>query len=124
MRVNTHQTQPIFSTPNAEITPLATLRHGAQQVSVIRQKMESGHHNPMHTQTTEEVMVVLKGKVVVNIEDQTATVKQGDTVIIPPNTPHSIENRSKNTAEWIIISPARMKFKDAEGNSVVPPWAE
>ena len=46
MRVNTHQTQPIFSTPNAEITPLATLRHGAQQVSVIRQKMDSGHHNP------------------------------------------------------------------------------
>ena len=124
MRVNTRKSQPTFSTPNTVITPLATLKFGAEQVSVIHQKMERGCKNPTHTQSTEEVMVLLRGSVTVTVAEKSVTLQEGDTLIVPADTPHSIDNGSCDTAEWIIISPTNMQFKDAAGNLMTPPWAE
>lgn len=112
-----------FMTPNALVTPLATPRTGARQVSVIRQRMESGHGNPDHTQTTEEVMVMLEGMVLVSVAGEESALGQGDTLIVPAGTIHSIRNVSGKVAEWLIISPAGMQFHGPDGKPVSPDWA-
>jgi quercetin dioxygenase-like cupin family protein len=124
MKINSADSLKTFKTPNASVIPLATKRLGAQQVSVIRQLMESGHKNPTHTQTTEEVMIMLQGSVNVTVNGATQELFIGDTLIVPANTPHSIENASGKSAEWLIVSPLGMQFFGPDGNPVTPPWAE
>ncbi len=86
--------------------------------------MDAGHTNPMHTQTTEEVMVLLEGSVSVIVDGHTSQMAAGDTLIVPANTPHSIENTSDKVAEWLIISPAEMQFHGPDGNAMSPDWAK
>lgn len=123
MKVNSANSLKVFETPNAAVTPLATRRLGAEQVSVIRQRMDSGKKNPVHTQTTEEVMVMLHGSVAVTVSGVTRDIATGDALIVPANTPHSVENASGESAEWLIISPLGMHFFGPDGNAVTPPWA-
>lgn len=113
-----------FTTPNAIVTPLATKRTGATELSVIHQRMESGHSNPQHTQTSEEVMYMLSGSVNVTVEGKSANLNSGDALTVPANTPHSIENASGSPAEWLIISPAGMQFHGPDGNPMSPEWAK
>ena len=113
-----------FATPNAIVTPLATKRMGAEQLSVIHQKMESGHSNPRHTQTAEEVMYMLAGTVEVVVDGQTARLSSGDSLTVPADIPHSISNTSGSAAEWLIISPAGMRFRGPDGNPMSPEWAK
>lgn len=56
--------------------------------------MQSGHKNPTHTQTTAEVMVMLQGVVAVTVDGSARDMRAGDTLIVPANVPHSIENAS------------------------------
>lgn len=124
MKLNAAHTLKTFETPNASVTPLATRRLGAGQVSVIRQRMADGHKNPMHTQTTEEVMVMLEGEVNVTVDGVNAVLSAGDTLIVPANTPHGIENTSGKPAEWLIVSPLGMQFFGPDGQAMTPGWAE
>ncbi len=86
--------------------------------------MESGHSNPNHTQTTEEVMVLLEGSVLVSVAGEESELSQGDTLIVPANTIHSISNVSGKVAEWLIISPIGMQFYGPDGNPMSPDWAK
>lgn len=113
-----------FNTPNAIVTPHATGRTGAKQVSVIHQRMESGRSNPQHTQTTEEVMYMLSGNVDVVVDGKQISLSAGDSLTVPANVPHSIENSSGSPSEWLIISPAGMQFCGPDGNLMSPDWAK
>lgn len=64
--------QKTFTTPNAVVVPLATPSLGSQSLSVIRQRMAPQHQNPLHTQTHEEVMVMLSGKMSVQVAGEWA----------------------------------------------------
>ncbi len=123
MNLYRQQSQRMFTTPNAFVFPLATERLGATQVSVIRQRMESGRKNPLHTQTAEEVMVMLSGEVRVVVDGAIATMIAGDVLTVGPGVPHSIENSGTAQAEWLIISPAPMQFHGPDGKLMTPEWA-
>lgn len=112
-----------FQTPNALVTPMATPRLGSDQISVIRQKMGNGKSNPTHTQTSEEVMVMLSGTVTVTVDKEIVSLSAGDTLIVPAEVPHSIENTSGGESEWLIISPVGMQFKGPTGELMTPEWA-
>ena len=86
--------------------------------------MDGGRANPVHKQTTEEVMVLLEGSVSVTVEGHTALLVAGDTLIVPANTAHSIMNASDKAAEWLIMSPIGMQFHGPDGNPMSPDWAK
>lgn len=123
MHILRHHTAKTFSTPNAEVTPLATPSLKASECSVIRQRMAPKHSNPSHTQTHEEIMVMLSGSVVVQVGDEKAQLAAGDTLIVPAKTPHSIENLGEVAAEWLIISPVGTQFYGPDGQMMSPDWA-
>ncbi|MBB6015404.1 cupin domain-containing protein [Deinococcus radiopugnans] len=123
MKIVQAQHQQTFTTPNAAVVPLATPSLGAAQVSVIRQRMAPGHQNPAHTQTHEEVMVMLGGAVTLTVAGESAELRRGDTAIIPAQTPHSLSNVGQEDAEWLIVSTADMQFHGADGKLMTPEWA-
>lgn len=123
MNIHRAAHQKTFTTPNATITPLATPALGAQQNSVIRQHMAPSHQNPTHTQTHEEIMIMLQGSVKVTMEAETTELHAGDSLIIPAHTPHSISNHSGMDAEWLIVSPAAVQFSGPDGQPMTPDWA-
>ena len=102
---------------------VATPSKGAVDVSIIRQRQTPGGANPAHTHDREEVMLILSGEVTVVLNGDPITLSQGDSLIIPAGAVHTIENRSAEDAEWLLLAPAGVEFIKSTGEKVSPPWA-
>lgn len=113
-----------LETPNGFATSLATPSKGAHDVSVIRQRQLPGSLNPVHTHDREEVMVLLAGSVTLSSGKERVVLSAGDTVIIPVNSPHRLNNTGDTDAEWLIISTTGVKFFGETGEEAYPDWAK
>ena len=102
---------------------VATTSRGAAEVSVIRQRQRPGGANPAHTHDREEVMVLLVGEITITVAGEDVVLGAGDAVIIPPGTPHRVENRSVEAAEWLLVAPAAVGFFHEDGRPGSPPWS-
>jgi len=68
--------------------------------------IEPGGSMPDHEhEETDHVQYVLKGKMNVNIDGTTHVVERGDSLYIPPDTPHSYENPYDDEIKFICIVP-------------------
>src|SRR4051794_27579825 len=115
----------LMETPGSNFTTgLATRARGANEVIVILQQQAAGGRNPLHTHDREETMVLRAGRVSVTVGDELVTLAAGDTLIVPANTAHRIENAGDERAEWLLIAPAGMRFFGAAGEGMGPAWAE
>jgi len=110
-------------TPGGFSGGIATPSRGATEVSVIRQRARPGGGNPPHTHDREEVMVVSAGAVTVTVAGEPHALGAGDTLIVPPRTPHQVENPGTEPAEWLIVAPAGVRFFHATGEEATPAWA-
>ncbi|WP_161882874.1 cupin domain-containing protein [Deinococcus alpinitundrae] len=123
MIVHPIQDQQPIESPNGNFgTALATPSLGAQEVSVVRQRQTPGGFNPAHTQNREEVMVLLSGQVTVSGGEQPTELRAGDTLIVPANALHRIDNTGPVDAEWLIISVAGVQFFREDGAQARPGW--
>ena len=104
-------------------TGLATPSRGAEEVSVIRQRQLPGGANPAHAHDREEVMVVLAGAVTVKGAGEPHPLGPGVAVIVPPGTPHQVENAGAEPAEWLLVAPAGVRFFHMTGEEGTPPWS-
>lgn len=59
----------------------------------------SNHHHP-----NEELYFVLEGEVVLHTEEVSFLVREHDTVLLPPHTPHQLENKSSTVVCRLIIA--------------------
>ncbi|ADV67648.1 cupin domain-containing protein [Deinococcus maricopensis] len=120
--IRAHDTHAL-ETPNGNHgTSLATPHLGANEVTVVRQRQVPGGFNPTHTQTREEIMVMLAGHVTISSNEARIDLAPGDTLIVPPHTPHRVDNAGPTDAEWLIISAAGMQFFRETGEEATPPW--
>lgn len=103
---------------------IATPSRGAKEVSIIRQRQEPGGFNPFHTHDREEVLTMISGRITISVQDDPHSLAEGDTIVIPPGTPHQITNTSTETAEWLLIAPAGVRFFRDSGEEATPPWAQ
>ena len=102
---------------------IATRSRGASEVSVIRQRQMPGGDNPAHLHDREEVMIVAAGRVAVTVAADRLDLGPGDTLIVPPHTPHRVTNAGSEAAEWLIVAPAGIRFFKADGTDADPAWA-
>ena len=118
------QDQQTTVTPNGNtVTPLATPSRGAHEVSVVRQSQTPGGFNPPHSQNREEIMVQLAGQVTVTSGGgRSAVLSPGDTLTMPANTTHQVQNTGDADAEWLIIFAAGMHFVGENGVAISPEW--
>lgn len=114
-----------LETPNGNFgASLATSSKGAHEVSVVRQRQVPGGFNPTHTHDREEVMVQLAGSVTLSSGDERIVLSAGDTVILPADMPHRLDNTGDTDAEWLIISAAGVRFFKETGEEAYPEWTK
>jgi quercetin dioxygenase-like cupin family protein len=64
---------------------------GGEQVLLCRVKYEPGKQVPWHAhEDTEQVMFILDGEVEMTIEEETATLKPGDVVVVNRGLHHKL----------------------------------
>ena len=51
-----------------------------------------GHASPLHEHPSAQVLIVLKGKMIISTDHEEHELNQGDAVYIPGNEPHVLKN--------------------------------
>lgn len=77
--------------------------------TVAHLKLIKGAFIPIHQHPNEQVTYIAEGKVEVVIDGKHYTVSKGETIIIPPNKPHSFE-ALETTYDIDFFSPIRMDW--------------
>ena len=72
-----------------------------REVIQVRVDFDPGYESPRHTHFGEEIIYVLEGTLVYEVEGRRPTTyKAGEVLLVPPNTIHSVKNvGSGNGAE-------------------------
>ena len=68
-------------------------QHGNQLQSLAEAIVSPGQETQLHVhRLTEELYHITKGQGLMTLGKETFAVNSGDTICIPPNTPHKINN--------------------------------
>jgi quercetin dioxygenase-like cupin family protein len=82
---------------------------GSSNMSLEYFEKPAGHTSPLHTHPSEQVSIILQGRMlVVNGDGDEALLGPGDSAWFAPNEPHRIENPTNELAIGVdIFCPAR-----------------
>lgn len=86
--------QPITAKDGSEIRELMhPSRHGNQAQSLAEATVYAGQRTLLHRhQITEELYHVTAGQGTMILGDESFAIGVGDTILIPPGTPHALNN--------------------------------
>ncbi len=72
---------------------------GGASTAVVYIELEPGMRLPRHTDSAEEVLVVLEGEIEATIGETRARLGTGGVAVVPALVPHSAENTGGTTAK-------------------------
>jgi mannose-6-phosphate isomerase-like protein (cupin superfamily) len=76
----------------------------AKNVSLAEAIVKPNEETFLHIhKTSEEIYHITNGKGIMRLGDKTFEVKKGDSIFIPPNTPHKIKNTSEEELKILCI---------------------
>lgn len=78
------------------------------EATVMPGEKTQKHRHP----EAEEIYYIIQGEGKINIGDETGPVRKWEAVIIPPDTPHNIENIGKNELVFLCCCSPPYKDKD------------
>jgi mannose-6-phosphate isomerase-like protein (cupin superfamily) len=82
--------------------------------SLARAVVKPGQTTLLHSMRTSEVYHVLEGEGVMRVGEETAGVRPGTTVYIPPHSPQCISNTGRTDLVFVcIVDPAWRKKDEA-----------
>ncbi len=75
-----------------QVSPLASRQIiRTETLTVVRRRLSKGAVLRLHRHAEEQVSVIECGKIRSVVADQEVVVSGGETYVIPPNAPHSVE---------------------------------
>jgi quercetin dioxygenase-like cupin family protein len=80
--------------------------NGAERSSVVVIVLEPGEALGQHTDSAEEVLLVVGGNVEIQVAGDRVRARQGTLAVVPPMAPHSIRNVGSETARVIGFFPS------------------
>ncbi len=72
---------------------------GSASTAVVYIELEPGCKLGRHTDSAEEVLIILQGTVDVTVGEETGRVSEGSLALVPEMVPHSIHNTGDRTAK-------------------------
>ena len=63
-----------------------------EEISITHIIKPPGHASPRHDHTNAQVLLVLKGKLVIKTDDDEQELSENDAAFIPGNEPHVVTN--------------------------------
>jgi quercetin dioxygenase-like cupin family protein len=79
---------------------------GSTRTAVVYFELEPGCKLGRHTDSAEEVLLILQGKAEVTVGTETGQVSAGKLVVVPEMVPHSIHNVGDTTAKIVGFFPS------------------
>ena len=70
---------------------------GTKSTAVVYFELEPGEHLGSHTDSAEEILLVLEGKGEATIGEEQAGVRAGTLAVVPALVPHSVKNTGEET---------------------------
>ncbi len=74
---------------------------GNESSSLVYFEIEPGHYLGTHTDSAEEIVLVLSGTVEASLGDETGRLSAGQAVLIPAMVPHGVRNVGNETARCV-----------------------
>ena len=70
---------------------------GAKSTAVVYFELEPGEHLGSHTDSAEEILLIVAGRGEATIGDERAAVETGTLAVVPALVPHSVKNTGEET---------------------------
>lgn len=77
--------------------------HGAQKLATVYFELEPGDNIGRHTDSAEEILLLVQGNVHATIGEETAEMSEGSMALVPVMVPHDIKNTGNTTAKILGI---------------------
>ncbi len=74
---------------------------GNEHSSVVYFEIEPGHYLGTHTDSAEEIVLLLSGTVEASLGDEKGQLSAGQAVLIPAMVPHGVRNIGDETARCV-----------------------
>ena len=79
--------------------------HGAEGLALVYFELEPGHRLGRHTDSAEEVLLVLDGEVEASVGEEQAHLSRGAAAVVPELVPHDVSNVGASTARVVGFFP-------------------
>jgi mannose-6-phosphate isomerase-like protein (cupin superfamily) len=113
---------PQFTIPGLTVTGLAAPSRGARETCVWRLALAANTPGTPHSLDREEIFVVLAGRAVAAIGDDTVELAPGDALIVPARQAFSLANPHAEPFEAIAVLPVGGLAAMPAGAPFAPPW--
>lgn len=80
--------------------PISSL-DGAASTAVVYFELEPGEHTGVHTDSAEETLVILSGRVEATVGDERGELAAGGLGLVPALVPHDVRNVGEETARIV-----------------------
>lgn len=77
--------------------------HGADASGSSLLEVPAGCRLPRHTDSAEEVVVVLDGRAEVEVDDERSQVPAGGVALVPEDVPHQVRNAGDETLRFLAL---------------------
>lgn len=78
----------------------------AEDFVAVYFEVEPGKRVGTHTDSEEEILLVMDGSVAVSVADDEGELQSGEMAVVPPKAPHSVRNVGDKTAAVLGLFPA------------------
>jgi quercetin dioxygenase-like cupin family protein len=95
---------------------------GAKEFEIWKSSLGVGSKTPRHVHETEEVFVLLKGKIKAIIGEKEVVCTAPTTLICPANIPHELINIGDEPSEQFAVIGIDSKICDVHDNEMKMPW--
>jgi quercetin dioxygenase-like cupin family protein len=72
--------------------------HGTKDLATVYFEIKPGDNLGMHTDSAEELLVILEGELTAIVGNEYSQVTKGDIALVPKMVPHDIRNTGNTTA--------------------------
>jgi quercetin dioxygenase-like cupin family protein len=74
---------------------------GAASTAVVYFELEPGEHTGMHTDSAEEIVLILSGRAEVTVGDERGELSAGGLGLVPALVPHDVRNIGQETVRVV-----------------------
>jgi quercetin dioxygenase-like cupin family protein len=74
---------------------------GTESSAVVYFEIEPGHYLGTHTDSAEEILLILSGTVEASVDGEHGVLSAGQTALIPAMAPHGVRNIGSETARCV-----------------------
>jgi quercetin dioxygenase-like cupin family protein len=74
---------------------------GTKNTAVVYFELEPGHRLGRHTDSAEEILLVLDGMAEVSLGDEQGQISAGEMAVVPAMVPHGLRNVGDETARFV-----------------------